>query len=405
MKTALSFLTIIFIITTVQAQPVLFSYNSIGIDSSSRSEHQQPYTAEAKQRFVGSTSRYLQLSYEGGYILPVDDKEDVNQMFRESLYRTITVTSSWDVPSSSVYSKIYRKPKLGLGISLVNFHNEELGKPITFFGYTEIPVTRPESRWHVSYGVGAGLGIGFNHFDKDGNPGNMAIGSSLNAYLEANFHAGYWINNDFLLSVGTGYRHYSNGSTKQPNAGINIVPVQLSVKYQTRKIVFHDATTPLPRYVRNFSYSIYNSVGMKQLTTDGPMIFKNLTGFNAGYQFSYKYRAVLGFDLTYSSGGSERVPGDASAFSKHFSYGPYLGWEWFFTERIYVPVYAGVYLHRNYENDETNPFYQRIGLRYLFLRNKQLSAGVGLKTHFGQADFVEFGLGWTLRGKAVSSKQ
>jgi Lipid A 3-O-deacylase (PagL) len=396
-KPGLSFLLLVFTITIVRAQPGLYSYNRIAKDSSYESGIQQPPSTRTKQRFVESSSRYIQLSYEGGYILPVDDKEEVNQMFRESMYRTITVTNSWDVSSTSVYSKIYRKPKLGLGISLVNFNNEELGKPITIFGYTEIPITGPGSKWSVSYGVGAGLGIGFEHFDKDGNPGNMAIGSSLNAYLEANFRAGYWINNDFLLSIGTGYRHYSNGSTKQPNAGINIVPVQLSLKYQTRKIVFHDATTPLPRYNKNFSYSLYNSVGMKQLEIDGPMILKNLTGFNAGYQFSYKYRAVAGFDLTYSSGGSERVHGDGSPFSKHFSYGPYVGWEWFFTERIYIPVYAGVYLHRNYENDETNQFYQRIGLRYLLLRNKQLSAGVGLKTHFGQADFVEFGLGYHLR--------
>jgi hypothetical protein len=396
-KSVLIILSIVFSCIYVQAQVGILSSASIEKDSLSGPGNLQPAGSVPKPRFVGSTSRYIRFSYEGGYILPVDDKEEVNQMFAESMYRTITVASSWDVPSSSVYSKIYRKPKLGLGISLVNFNNEELGKPITIFGYTEIPITRPESRWNVSYGIGAGLGIGFEHFDKDGNPGNIAIGSSVNAYLEANFSAGYWISDDFLLSVGTGYRHYSNGSTKQPNAGINIVPIQLSLQYQTRKIVYHDATTPLPRYIKNFSYSVYNSVGMKQLEIDGPMIFKNLTGFNAGYQFSYKYRSVVGFDLTYTSGSSERVPGDASSFSKHFSYGPYLGWEWFFTERIYVPIYFGVYLHRNYENDETNPFFQRIGLRYLLLRNKQLSAGVGLKTHFGQADFVEFGLGWNFR--------
>jgi hypothetical protein len=394
-KIVLSVCFLVFSSALVRAQVGIFSMNAIAIDTLTRSGHTLGKSTNLKSRYVNSVSRYLGLGYEGGYILPVDDKEQVNQMFKSSLYRTITATSSWDVSSTSVYSKIYRKPKLGLGISLVNFHNEEIGKPITIFGFTEIPITRPDARWYFSYGVGAGLGIGFHHYDKEGNPGNIAVGSSVNAYLEANFHAGYWLSQDVLLTAVTGYRHYSNGSTKQPNAGINIIPVQLSLKYQTRKFRYDSQTTPLPRYQKNFAYSIYNSVGMKQLQINGPMVFKNLTGFNVGYQFSYKYRAALGFDINYTSGGNERVSGGGSSFSKHFSYGPYAGWEWFFTDRIYVPVYFGVYLHRNYENDETNQFFQRLGIRYLFLRSKQLSAGVGLKTHFGQADFVEFNLGYT----------
>ncbi|HLO80247.1 MAG TPA: acyloxyacyl hydrolase [Chitinophagaceae bacterium] len=399
MKIVLIVCFLVFTSAMVRSQVGIFSTNRLAIDTLSGSEYPLGKSTANKSRYVNSTSRYLGLAYEGGYILPVDDKEQVNQMFKASLYRTITVTSSWDVSSTSVYSKIYRKPKLGLGISFVNFHNEVIGKPITIFGFTEIPVTRPDSKWYVSYGVGAGLGMGFRHYNKVENPGNIAIGSSVNAYLEANFHAGYWLSQEFLLTAATGYRHYSNGSTKQPNAGINIIPVQLSLKYQTRKFRYDSPTTPLPRYQKNIAYTVYNSVGMKQLQVDGPMVFKNLTGFNVGYQFSYKYRAALGFDINYTSGGGERVSGDASSFSKHFSYGPYAGWEWFFTDRIYVPVYFGVYLHRNYENDETNQFFQRLGIRYLFLRSKQLSAGVGLKTHFGQADFVEFNLGYTFRSK------
>lgn len=397
MKTSVLLLILLTTITTVHAQLAVFSSNTISGDTSAPVPGFPKTAVTPKARFISSASRYIGLGYEGGYILPVDDKEQVNDIFRESVYRAITVTSSWDVPASSVYSRLYRNPKLGLGVSLVNFNNEVLGKPITVFGYTEIPVTNSRSHWYFSYGIGAGIGFGFNHYDKTGNPDNLAIGSSLNAYIEANFIGGYWLSHNFLLAMATGYRHYSNGSTKQPNAGINIIPFQLSLRYRTREFTYDVLPAQLPEFKKNFSYTLYTNVGMKQLETGGSLIFKNLTGFNAGYQFSYKYRVAVGFDLTYSAGGSERVPGDASSFSKHFSYGPYLGWEWFLTDRLYIPVYAGVYIHRNYENDETNQFYQRIGVRYLMLKNKQLSAGVGLKTHFGQADFVEFGVGYHFR--------
>jgi hypothetical protein len=396
-KAALSLLFLLTTITTTTAQIEVSSSKTISGDTSIPAKLSSKTPVTSKTRFIRSASRYIGLGYEGGYILPVDDKEEVNDLFRKSFYRTLTVTSSWDVPASSVYSRLYRNPKLGLGVSLVNFNNVALGKPITAFGFTEIPFTSLRSNWYFSYGIGAGIGFGFNHYDKTSNPENMAIGSSINAYLEANFKAGYWLSHNFLLAIATGYRHYSNGSVKQPNAGINIIPFQLSLKYRTREFNYDAVEAQLPEFKKNFSYVFYTNIGMKQLETEGSMIFKNLTGFNAGYQFSYKYRLALGFDLTYSAGGSERVPGDASSFSKHFSYGPYLGWEWFLTNRLYIPVYTGVYIHRNYENDETNQFFQRIGVRYLFLKNKQLSAGVGLKTHFGQADFVEFGLGYHLR--------
>jgi opacity protein-like surface antigen len=395
-KAAFSLFAILTTITAVQAQTGMFSSNNIKTDTSAPA-HIAATPQASKVRFTSSTSRYIGLGYEGGYFLPVDDKREVNDLFRESVYRTLTVTNSWDVPASSVYSRLYRHHKLGLGVSLVNFNNDVLGKPITAFGFTEIPLTNSRSPWYFSYGLGAGIGFGFNRYDKTTNPNNLAIGSSLNAYLEANFFGGYWLSHNFLLAIATGYRHYSNGSTKHPNAGINIIPFQLSLRYRTREFTYDVPAAQIPEFRKNFSYVIYTNVGMKQLDTGEALIFKNLTGFNAGYQFSYKYRVALGFDFTYSGGSCDRVDGDASSFSKHFSYGPYLGWEWFLTERLYIPVYAGVYIHRNYENDETNQFFQRIGVRYLMLKNKQLSAGIGLKTHFGQADFVEFGLGYHIR--------
>jgi hypothetical protein len=123
------------------------------------------------------------------------------------------------------------------------------------------------------------------------------------------------------------------------------------------------------------------------------MMYKLGAGFNAGYHISYKYRIVAGFDITHSSGSDIRVSGNASAFSKSISYGPYVGWDWYLTERLFIPVHIGAYIHRNYENDEANAFYQRLGIRYRMLKNKSLSAGVALRSHFGNADFVEFSIG------------
>ncbi|HSF46155.1 MAG TPA: hypothetical protein VLA58_09085, partial [Chitinophagaceae bacterium] len=93
MKSAFSLLMLITtIFTTVQGQTGIFSTSNIYTDTAS---YKTP--TGSKLRFISSASRYIRVGYEGGYILPVDDKEEVNNLFRESRYRTITVTSSWDV--------------------------------------------------------------------------------------------------------------------------------------------------------------------------------------------------------------------------------------------------------------------------------------------------------------------
>jgi hypothetical protein len=133
---------------------------------------------------------------------------------------------------------------------------------------------------------------------------------------------------------------------------------------------------------------------VKQITNESALVFKNLTSLQAGYQFSYKYRIGMGLDFAYTEGGDERVTTEGSALSKNWSAGVAGTWSWFITDRLYLPVSVGVYLHRNPENEEINFYYQRVGLRYLF-PGRHLGVGLGIKLHGGVADFIEMGLSWT----------
>ena len=246
---------------------------------------------------------------------------------------------------------------------------------------------------NFNYGVGIGIGWNFQHYDKVSNPDNEAIGSSVNAHLQASINMNYWLTDRFLLGIGTGFKHFSNGALQKPNAGINIIPVSLSLQYKIRERQITDQIAELPKFRKQWGFSIYNSVGAKQIVQEEPVVFKNLFGFNAGYSLDYKYRAVAGMDFTYTAGGAERVSGEQSNFSKSVSYGPYIGWEWYLTDRIYIPIYIGAYLHRNIENEEESLFFQRIGIRYSFFPSKAMFAGIGLKVHLGSADFLDFTIG------------
>ena len=335
---------------------------------------------------------YLEVAFEHGGIMAIDDNPKVNAILKSSHFNGISLRYSWEIKPSSVYHSVYRRPLLGIGLMTSTFNNPIIGAPISVFGFVEIPFSKQISRWNFSYGLALGVSFHFNPYDTISNPQNLMISSNYNAYLHANILTRYKVNKNWQLGLGVGYKHYSNGATKKPNAGINLMPVQFSAQYKIDHAL-KDEISSLPAFKPYVSLSLYTASGMKQNNPGEELIYKNLSGLFLGYQFSYKYKLGLGFDLTYSSGGTHRVTG-ASAFSENFSYGVYAGWEWYITDRLYLPINLGVYLHHNPENSETTSYYERLGLRYLFF-NHHFSVGPSLKAHAGTADFIELNLGWT----------
>ena len=57
-----------------------------------------------------------------------------------------------------------------------------------------------------------------------------------------------------------------------------------------------------------------------------------------------------------------------------------------------IIINMGAYIYSRYPDDET--VYQRIGLRYRV--NKKLFVLMHLKSHWGKADFIEWGVGYRI---------
>ncbi len=70
-------------------------------------------------------------------------------------------------------------------------------------------------------------------------------------------------------------------------------------------------------------------------------------------------------------------------------------WEWILTEHLYAPIGLAFYLHRNIENGEETPYYERAGLGYRFKNN--LSLAVTIKAHGGVADYFEWTIAYAIQ--------
>lgn len=315
-------------------------------------------------------------------------------------YRALDFKISWRKISNTTFNYLYRYPTLGIGFNSTLKNYEEIGRPQSIYGFMEIPFSIKGINRKVSFGYFTQLGVGFNlrPYDSIANPSNKYIGSKVNGYVNIGLNTTVNISSriDFLASLGL--KHYSNGSARKPNAGINIFPLNLSLRYKLGEIYSTPSSPPeIPEKKLETFWNLALYTGVKNYEIGDPTYFRGGIGINYLLEPSYKYRLGIGLDLFWAQGMGLRFPGQNFSFQDQTSLAVVGSWEWRLTERIYIPIGLGAYLYRNELNQEITWFYERIGARYCFSNN--LFVGMQIKAHKAKADFFEFTFGYTVPGK------
>jgi len=369
------YLIIIFLFTV----PILFSQNT---DSSTTKKQPKKYI------------KYLDLRFENGAMLGNGD-ELADQLAKSSYYNGIDLRLAFRKSDpNDPYSNTYRRPYFGVGFYASTFHLEEIGKPGAVYFFLTIPLKFENlKKWIFSYSGAFGLSYNFNPYDEIENPANIFIGSYRNCYVHLTFTANYKFNERWAANAAIGFKHFSNGSFKQPNYGLNLIPFTLGVSYKVSKDEIDHFKTPIPAYIRHNLFNISLIAGSKNYAAGEKNYLKATISIDYLRQINYRYRIGLGFDFFYSAASDLRNSSDQSDFSKAFSYAIVGSWEWALTKRLYVPIGIGIYLHRNEENNESTPYYERVGIRYRIFEH--IYTGVTIKAHQGAADIFEWTIGYT----------
>ncbi len=345
--------------------------------------------------------KHIDFRIENGAMLS-NDTELGDQIVNSSYYNAVDIRLGFQKADPyDIYSNVYRRPTMGVGLYSSTFNNDRVGRPNAIYYWMKFPFTFPESKRLVfSYGGAFGLSYNFNPYDSIKNPTNIFLGSYRNCYVHLEFTANYNLNDRLTFGASLGFKHFSNGSFKQPNFGINLLPVTLGLNYKLGEETVYSEKLPIPTFKRYWLFNIGLIAGSKNYNVGEKNYFKG--GITMSYlrAMNYKYRIGAGFDMYYSPFPNHRNNSDASDFSKTYSFAVVGTWEWAFNRNLYVPLGVGVYLHRNPENNEKKPYYFRAGMRYRF--NNQMFAGVTIKAHAGVADIFEWTLGYTI-GKDPNS--
>ncbi|MBK9176955.1 MAG: acyloxyacyl hydrolase [Flavobacteriales bacterium] len=288
------------------------------------------------------------------------------------------------------WHRAYGMPRYGLLAVHTRMANpRHIGDAIGLIPYLTMPLTHGE---RFSFGLRVGWGVGFiaKPFDRRVNTRQIAIGSRINAAIqlmpELRYEAGRLVG-----TVGIAVDHWSNGSLKQPNLGLNFLSASVGIAYALRAHV-PMATVDTAAFERpHREFSIIGAVGLSEngRPLNGQHSVWTLCG-DASWRLGRKGAWSAGIDVfnkgDLRTADEDLKEGDRLALTQlgvHGGAALLLG-------RSELLFHFGAYALSPIDDDA--PVYQRIGGRYRIGRH--LIASGSLKTHFATADHWEFGIGY-----------
>lgn len=296
---------------------------------------------------------------------------------------------------SKKWHQHYRLPETGIGLYHGNLGNKEVyGITTALFGYFNAPIARTNN-FALNYKIGVGLAYLSKTFDLYDNNLNTAIGSHMNVYFRFSFNTRYKLNEYWSFLSGFSYAHSSNGKMKSPNKGLNQILVNAGFAYDLWKPEREmSVQIPYAYFSENkFSLAFSSGVKMKNRYSTKKYPIYSLS-FDYMKKVSVKRKLVLGTDLFYDGtipaqyedlGVYSTNPGDVLLAGVH------VGQE-LYVNKLFIIMQLGAYVYRPWK--ENQPVYQRYGIKYLI--NDHVFAMVALKSHYGKADFIEWGIGYQL---------
>ncbi len=308
----------------------------------------------------------------------------------------------------------FNYPIIGLSYWYSGLGNSEIvGQAHAVFPYISFPVFYSKND-RINFRLGVGLGYLTQKFENTTHYKYLAIGSHINAAGNFLLEYRHKFSPDVQSALGISMMHFSNGSTKTPNYGINVPSANFAMAFRLGNAKETQRKKVLPDLDRfEFPRKNYAEVSLGAMVAFKDMGYEYDKGFmiyNLEGLFlipvSFKHSFGIGVDFTIDQSDAYRIDHQGVIAEKPFDYyrtgitGSYK----LQVARLSFMFNAGAYTSGIHKY---NPYF-KIGLRYLVLDN--LYASLTLRTHYIQADFAALGLGYRLpfmlyKPKRVAEKQ
>ena len=291
------------------------------------------------------------------------------------------------------WHRTFGLPHIGLAAIHTRMANpEHIGDAIGLVPYIAMPFTHGQP---LSFGMRIGWGMGWvtKPYDRRYNTQETAISTRLNAVVELMPELRY-TRDRLSISTGLALNHWSNGSVKQPNLGLNFISLSIGASYAlgpmpalSEPVLIDTAAFERPRR----EISVVGAYGINEgdRPFNGQYSVYSLSA-DVSWRTGLKGSLGAGADLFNKGNLSSVQPGlegdprlNFTQLGLHLSGALLMG-------RSELLFHFGGYVHTPVPDKA--PVYQRFGFRHRI--GKHLLASVCLKTHYAAADHWEFGLGY-----------
>lgn len=289
-----------------------------------------------------------------------------------------------------LWHQAHRNPLIGVTGFFGTVGNRELlGEYYGVIGFTSFPLI-DRKHYLFSLKMGAGLGYATKHFDQETNQLSNAIGSSVNAQicfgLESRILFG-----SHSINISLDMTHFSNGSTKMPNLGLNLPFVGLGYGYKIRKRV--DSVYIHQPYNKRWEFGVIGIGSVKEIYPTGGKKYPIFAASVIGRRF---FNQKAGLEASFDVFSKQAILGYHSDVRKKQSeiiqMGLFVGYI-LPMDRFHLLFGMGVYVRDKYKPE--TPMYHRVGMRYVF--DNGINMNLVLKSHWAKADYVEYGIGYTFK--------
>ncbi len=350
--------------------------------------------------------------YQQGWVLPTNTFVKGNNIKQKPInaFRIISLELSVQTKGEKLWQQLYNYPMFGAGINTIRFINAPyLGKPVSAYSTLSIPLLRWKS---FSLYSDFGLGLTFNWGSYREDKYNIAIGTGQTLYFNEGFSLEYKSREGLVINAGTSFTHFSNGSLKVPNRGINIFAPKIGLGYNFAESPQEFKTRAVPEYQKHseFCFSFFGALRNEYYygsdvdsITKYKGVYYTAYGISATFnrQISYKSKFgigimadYLGFANAYITAEDGNLIAHPASFKDGLELSIFPSYE-LIISRLSLILQPGFYLYRIKYPYCTPSAYQRIGLKYNIFEN--ISFAVNMRVHsYSIADYLEWTIGYRL---------
>lgn len=293
----------------------------------------------------------------------------------------------------------------------------ELGNPTAFYLFQGATIVRLGPRLSLDYEWNFGLSFGWVPYHFPENDYNKVIGSKVNAYLNSNFYLNCTLSPTVELTGGISLTHFSNGSTRLPNAGLNTAGLAFGAVYNFNRMNGHASAAPLKKFdiQQHMSYeTVLFGAWRKKGVQVGEHVYGSphtyaVAGFNFAAMYNWGHKVRLGASLDGVYDGSANIHVDEQIITDGWQLTdedfktppPSKQWALGLAAQVdyvmpYFTLTLGFGANVLHGGGELDSFYQRLALKIGLTPRTFLHIGYSLR-EFRAPNFLMLGVGFRFR--------